>query len=101
VIGMTMVAFIFCGIRLASMKSLGGRTIRRNFLMARKAEPHLGFSREGLVTVGALLLKLGMSIDDRPRHDKLFEQVLRMRGTRQSTCNNHPDHRPNCESQAH
>jgi hypothetical protein len=73
VIGMTMGAFGFCCIRLTSVKPLAGRTIRRNFLMAGKAEPHLGFSREWLVAVAALLLKLGMSLDNRPRHDKLLE----------------------------
>ncbi len=35
VIGMTMVAFGFRGIGLAPVKSLAGRTIRRNFLMTR------------------------------------------------------------------
>jgi hypothetical protein len=44
VVGMTMVAFIFCGIRLAPVKSLAGRTIGGNVLVTCKAEPHLGFS---------------------------------------------------------
>ena len=73
VIGMTMVAFLFCGIRLAPMESLACRTIRSNFFVALKAEPRLGSSRERLVTVAALLLQLDMSIDELSRHDKLFE----------------------------
>ena len=44
VVGMAMVAFLFCGIRLAPVKSLTRRTIRGNFLMAVEAEPRLGSS---------------------------------------------------------
>jgi len=73
VIGMTMVAFIFCGIRLAPMKSLAGRTIRGNVLVTRKAKPRLGSSREGLVAAAALLLKLCVSDNDWPRHNELLE----------------------------
>ena len=73
VIGVTMGALILCGARLAPMKSLARRTIRCDFLMACKAEPHLRFARERLVTIAALLLELGMPVDDLPRHDKLLE----------------------------
>jgi hypothetical protein len=73
VIGMTMVAFLFRGVRLTPVKSLTRRTVRSNFFVARQAESSLRPSRERLVTVAALLLKFGMSVDDRPGHDKLFE----------------------------
>ena len=43
-VGMAMVAFLFCGIRSAPMKSLARRTIRGNVLMAVEAEPRLGSS---------------------------------------------------------
>jgi hypothetical protein len=76
---MTMVAFLF-RIRLASMKAPARRAIHRNFLVAVQAAPRLGFPREGLVTIAALLLQLCMSFDDRPRHDKLFKQGLRLHG---------------------
>jgi hypothetical protein len=73
VVGMTMVALIFCGIRLPPVKSLAGRTIRGNVLVTCKAKPRLGSSREGLVTAAALLLKLCMSVNDWPRHNELLE----------------------------
>jgi hypothetical protein len=55
-VSMTMVAFIFRGIRLTPMKSLAGRTIRGNVLVTCKAKPRLRSSREGLVTAAAFLL---------------------------------------------
>jgi hypothetical protein len=73
VVGMTMVALIFCGIRLPPMKSLAGRTIGGNVLVTCKAKTRLGSSREGLVTAAALLLKLCMSLNDWPRHNELLE----------------------------
>jgi hypothetical protein len=73
VIGMTVVAFLFCGIRLAPVKPLARRAIGSNVLVAIDAAPRLGSSRERFVTFVALLLELGMSLDYRPRHDKLFE----------------------------
>lgn len=82
VIGMAMVAFLLCRIRLAPMESLARRTIRGSVLVAVEAEPRLGFSRKCLVTFAALLLKLGMSVDNRPRHHQSFEQILRLRGGR-------------------
>ena len=44
VIGMTMVAFLLCGIRLATVKSPARRTIRGNVFVAIEAEPRLGSS---------------------------------------------------------
>ena len=41
VIGMTMVAFLLCGIRLPTVKSPPRRTIRGNVLVAIEAEPRL------------------------------------------------------------
>jgi hypothetical protein len=73
VIGMAMIAFAFCGIRLAPMKSLASRTIGGHFLVTCKAEPRLGSSREGLMATAALLLELGMSFNDWPRHNELLE----------------------------
>jgi hypothetical protein len=72
-IGMTMAAFGLCGIRMAPMESLAGRSIRCGFLVARKAEPGLRFSREGLMAVAALFLELCMAVNKRPGHDKLLE----------------------------
>jgi len=82
VIGMAMVAFLLCRIWLAPMESLARRAIRGSVLVAVEAEPRLGFSRKRLVTFSALFLKLGMSVDDWPRHDKSLEQILRLRGGR-------------------
>jgi hypothetical protein len=79
VIGMTMVAILLCGVRLTPMKTRARRTIGSDFLVTPKAEPRLGLSRERLVTVAALLLELGMPLDDRPRRHQLFEQILRLR----------------------
>jgi len=44
VIGMTMVAFLLCGIPLATVKSSARRTIRGNVLVAIEAEARLGSS---------------------------------------------------------
>jgi hypothetical protein len=71
-IRMTMGAFLFRCIWLTPVKSLVHTTVCDNLFVARKAEPSLRFWRERLVTIAALLLKLGMSGDHRPRHDKLF-----------------------------
>jgi hypothetical protein len=70
---MTMAALRFHCIRLTPVKSPAHLTVCENFFVARKAEPSLRPWRERLVTVAALLLKLGMPGDDRPRHDELFE----------------------------
>jgi hypothetical protein len=69
----TMGTFLFRCIRLTPVKSAARPTVCDNFLVAREAEPRLRSGRERLVTVGALLLELGMSGDDRPGHDELFE----------------------------
>ena len=53
------------------------------------------------MAVVALLLKLGMTVDDRPGYHELFEEVLRMRSPRQSAHKNYSDHPTNCESKAH
>ena len=71
VIRVAIVAFLFLRIWLPAVKSLIRRTIRGNFLVARKAQPSLRPSRERLMTVAALLLELAMPGDDRPRRDEL------------------------------
>src|SRR5664279_1648821 len=68
VIGVTVVAFLLCGIRLAPVKSLACGAIGSNLLVAVETEPRLGFPGERLVAFATLLLQLGMSFDDRPRH---------------------------------
>ena len=72
-IAMTMGAFGLCGIRMAPMESLAGQSIRGGFLVARKTEPGLRFSRERLMAAAALFLKLGMAVNKRSGHDKLLE----------------------------
>jgi hypothetical protein len=73
VVGMTMVAFVLCGIRLAPMKSLAERAVRHNVFVTCKAKPRLGLSRERFVTTAALLLKLCMSLNDWSGHNELLE----------------------------
>ena len=76
VIGVTMIAVLLCGIRLTPVKPLPRRPVRRDFLVARKAQARLRFSGERFVALTAILLKFGMTIDDWPRENKLFKQVL-------------------------
>ena len=42
------------------------------------------------MTFAAFLLQLGMPVDDRPRHDELFEQVLRLHRRRKRLAINTP-----------
>lgn len=74
-----MVALAFRGLGLTPMESLCTASIPSNFLVTSKAKPHLGFSREGLVAVAAILLKLGMTANHRPGDHELLKQILRMR----------------------
>ena len=76
VIGVTMVAVLLRSIRLTPMKSLTRQPVRRNFLVTCKASSRLRFSRERFVAIAAILLKFGVPVDDRPRENKLFKQVL-------------------------
>ncbi len=77
VIRMTFDAFLFHGVRLTPMKSLGRRTVRSDFLVTSQAEPGLRPSRERRMAVATLLLEFGMPGDDRPRRDQLLEHILR------------------------
>lgn len=79
VIGVTMVAVLLGGARRTAMKPLVRRAVGGDFLVARKAQARLRFARERLVALAAVLLELGVPLDDRPRQDKLLEQVLRTR----------------------
>jgi hypothetical protein len=90
-IGVTTGAFLLHCLRLTPMKSLTRLTIRGNFFVACKAETRLRFSRERFVAVAAVLLEFGVSVDNRTRDDKLFEQILRTRDRCRSACENHPD----------
>jgi hypothetical protein len=73
VIRMTMGALLFRCIRLTPVKSPTHLTVCGNLLVTCKAEPSLRLWRERLVTVAAILLKLGVSGDDRARHDEPLE----------------------------
>ncbi len=79
VIGVTVIAVLFGSGRPTSMKSLVRGAISGDFLVARKAPAGLRFARERLVALAAVLLELGVPLDDRARQDKLLEQVLRTR----------------------
>src|SRR5258708_5625171 len=91
-IRMAMDAFRLRCIRLKPVKSPTHLTVCGNFLVARDAQPGLRSWRERLVTVAALLLELGMSGDDRPGHDELFEQALRLQARRYRAGHADPDH---------
>jgi hypothetical protein len=73
VIGMTMVAFLFRCLRIASMESFTGLAIGGNVFVAGHAEPRLRSRRKRLVTVAALLFELGVSGRKRPGHHELLE----------------------------
>src|SRR5580704_18292849 len=78
VIRMTMVAFLFRGLRIAAMKPCTALTIGRDVLVAGHAESRLRPWRKRLVTVAALLFKLAVSRREWSGHDELLEQVLRL-----------------------
>ena len=101
VIGMAMVAFSFCAIRVKSVKSLARRTIDSDVLVTVETAPRLRPARERFMTFATVLLELGMSVDDRPRHDKLFEQILRMHRRCKSACHNHSDQPRQQQTTAH
>jgi hypothetical protein len=68
---------------MPAMESLAGGNIGRDRFMAFEAETRLLRSVERIVTGSAIVLDVGVSFDDRPRHDQGFERRC--------------GHRPRCE----
>jgi hypothetical protein len=73
VIGVTVVAFLPCGFRLAAMETRTELAIRRDVLVTCDAKPRLRAPRERLVAIAAVRLKLGMPADQRSRHHESLE----------------------------
>lgn len=79
VIGVAGPAFALHGIGPAAMKSAFLFAIRGDVLVAGQARFGLAGAHEGFVTAGAVLLELGMTFDQRSRHDHALEHRLRPR----------------------
>src|SRR6516225_11923678 len=78
VISVTISAFLFRRVRLASVKAPARQPIRCNLFVARKAQVALRLSRKWHVTLRALLFELGMALDERPGSNKLLDHILRI-----------------------
>ena len=78
VIGMAGSAFGLRCIGPAAMEAAPLFAVRRNFLVAIQAQSRLPWPREWLVAIGAVLLELGMPLDQRTGHDHALEYVLRL-----------------------
>jgi hypothetical protein len=78
VISVAISALLFRRVRLASVKAPARQPIRRNLLVACKAQVALRLSRKWHVTLRALLFELGMALDERPGSNKLLDHILRI-----------------------
>lgn len=76
VIRMTALAFAAFGRGLTAMKAALLLTISGHILVAGKAQAALGRFREGFMATGAILLQVGVLIDQRSGHHHPFEHGL-------------------------
>jgi hypothetical protein len=93
VISVTISAFLFRRVRLASVKAPARQPIRCNLFVARKAQVALRLSRKRHVTLRALLFKLGMPLDERPGSNELLDDVLRIGSAYCCHCKNRSGHK--------
>ena len=93
VISVTISAFLFRRVRLASVKAPARQPIRCNLFVARKAQVALRLSRKWHVTLRALLFELGMPLDERPGSNELLDDVLRIGSAYCCHCKNRSGHK--------
>ena len=79
VIGVAGPALAFPDRRVPAVESLSLCDIGSNRLVAIDTETRLRLLRERFMALRAVFLELGVPLDERPRIDELFEDVLRVR----------------------